>query len=112
MEDFGERQFQFWEYRVSHGQLLVRSPKGKEETKNIDIVFAGVEYVALPRHLETVELDQATSQEIADLGLLLGKEIQSQQVTILVAKGKRFAVVSAGVRVEENELDLFENPFG
>ena len=56
MKDLKNRNFQLWEYHVSHGSLLIRSPKRGEDTKNIDIVFAGVEYMALPRHLKSVEL--------------------------------------------------------
>jgi hypothetical protein len=39
------RRFQLWEYRVSHGSLLVRSPKGPDATTNVDLVFDGVEYI-------------------------------------------------------------------
>lgn len=38
-----DREFQFWDYCVTHNQLLIRSPRfnGKYEF-NIDIVFMGV----------------------------------------------------------------------
>lgn len=39
------RKFQFWEYLVSQGSLLIRSPFGKIHKTNIDIMFAGVKYI-------------------------------------------------------------------
>jgi hypothetical protein len=48
---FTDRAFQLWEYKVSHGSLLIRSPKGPEISTNIDLVCVGVEYPAAPRHI-------------------------------------------------------------
>jgi hypothetical protein len=48
---YPDRRFQLWEYRVSHGSLLIRSPKGPDAEMNIDLVFSGVEFVACPRTL-------------------------------------------------------------
>ena len=42
---FSGRTFQLWEYRVSHGSLLIRSPKGEDVAMNIDIICVGVERV-------------------------------------------------------------------
>jgi hypothetical protein len=46
---FDKRKFQFWQYRVSHGEVLVRSPKDAAHPRNVDLMFVGVEYVDLPR---------------------------------------------------------------
>ena len=32
--DFPDRRFQLWEYRVSHGSLLIPSPKNPEAARN------------------------------------------------------------------------------
>lgn len=31
---YPDRRFQMWEHRVSHGSLLVRSPRGPEAERN------------------------------------------------------------------------------
>ena len=38
---FENSEFQLWEFKVSHGSLLIRSPKGPETPKNIDLVQGG-----------------------------------------------------------------------
>jgi hypothetical protein len=35
---FDDRRFQFWQYRVSHGELLVRSPKDAAHPRNVDLM--------------------------------------------------------------------------
>jgi hypothetical protein len=40
-----DRYFQLWEYQVSHGMLLLRSPRSPEHQTNLDVLFHGVEYV-------------------------------------------------------------------
>ncbi|NOV04838.1 hypothetical protein [Paenibacillus planticolens] len=64
MQEIKDRKFQFWFYRVSHGELLIRSPKSKENPKNIDIMFFDITYIELPRFLDEIMLDEATSEEI------------------------------------------------
>jgi len=111
MKDLKNRNFQLWEYHVSHGSLLIRSPKRGEDTKNIDIVFAGVEYMALPRHLKSVELDDASSREISELSILVGRKLEGKAVTIIIAEGTRYSVVATGMRITENDMDIFHSPF-
>ena len=56
-----DRDFRLWEYRVSHDQLLLRSPQGETHWRNLDLIFVGVEYLDLPTLLRGVELRQATA---------------------------------------------------
>lgn len=42
------RRFQLWEYRVSHGSLLIRSPRCPQERTNIDVIFDGAKYRLSP----------------------------------------------------------------
>jgi hypothetical protein len=48
------RTFQVWEYQVSHGNLLIRSPQAPaskhspEQVTNLDLHFFGVDYFELP----------------------------------------------------------------
>ena len=62
---FPDRRFQLWEYRVSHGSLLLRSPRGPEISHNVDIVFVGVEFLCAPRLFRGLELAQGTEEESA-----------------------------------------------
>ncbi len=112
-----DRQFQVWEYQVSHGQLLIRSPKSPpterapERTTNVDISFLGVEYMSVPRVLRGLVLEQATPEEVRELGALLGKAPERGAVVVLASAGRRFFVVAHSFAVSENDWDIFESPF-
>ncbi|MDD9266159.1 hypothetical protein ACFPES_03840 [Paenibacillus sp. GCM10023248] len=110
-QGFKNKKFQFWFYRVSHGELLIRSPKNKENQKNIDILFFDIRYIELPRVLDEIVLDDATNEEINYVNNKLGEHITDQKVTIIVSKGIRYLIVASFSKVKENELDLFEHPF-
>ena len=78
------RQLQLWEYHVSHGSLLLRSPEGVGHRGTVDIICTGVQYVAVPRHAGEIEVAGATVEEIAKVEKILGKKIQlPEQVCVL-----------------------------
>jgi hypothetical protein len=112
-----DRTFKVWEYQISHGQLLIRSPKAPatrmspESLTNIDLVCLGVEYMAVPRVLHGLELLPPTPDEIRHLEGLLGKAIVPDNIKVLASDGKRFTVVASSVSLSENDWDIFESPF-
>ncbi|AKU94336.1 hypothetical protein AKJ09_01000 [Labilithrix luteola] len=112
-----DRDFQVWEYQISHGQLLIRSPKAPatgtspERRTNVDLIFLGVEYMSLPRVFRGLTLGQATAEELRLLEATLGNAPAPDDVRMLVSGGKRFAVVAASVDVLENDWDIFDSPF-
>ena len=108
---FDKRDFQLWEYRVSHGSLLVRSPKAGSYKTNLDLVFSGVEYVASPRHLISLEIDEPTPDEVRHVRECIASNVHLEYVTILVAEGRRHFVVAAGLQVSENDMGIFDSPF-
>jgi hypothetical protein len=112
-----DRVFKVWEYQVSRGQLLIRSPKAPatgsapERLTNVDLVCVGVEYMSLPRLLRGVELVQPSREEVEQLESLLGRQIEAGSVRILASEGKRFPIVAASFSLSENDWDIFESPF-
>jgi hypothetical protein len=111
MKTSSERAFQLWEYKVSHGSLLIRSPKAPGVSENIDLICVGVEYLAVPRHMKGLDLVEATPQEIKQLSQLLGKELQPRHIRIIVSEGRRFPIVAASFRLDENTDEIFDSPF-
>jgi len=105
---YPDRRFQVWEYRVSHGSLLVRSPKGLHAEKNIDLVFVGVGYMALPRLMRGVSINRGTADDRSVVNEDIGDD---DQVFVLVSEGRRHLVVAAGCQVSENDGDIFDSPF-
>lgn len=110
-KQFNGLVFQLWEYRVSHGQMLVRSPKSPTQQTNVDIAFVGVEYVDLPRYLPELEIAEPTEGDIAFAKDRLGKPAEAKSITVLKVKGKRYVVVAAALKVTESDMDIFESPF-
>jgi hypothetical protein len=106
------RKFQLWHYIVSHGHLLIRSGIDNRETTNIDISFTAVTYVEVPRHLGEITLDEPTDEERARLKARTDKFYDDYQTTVIVSGLNRFYVVSSWVSIEENQLDLFDAPYG
>lgn len=103
-----DRDFQVWEYQVSLGQLLVRSPRSPARPTNVDIVFLGVEYMSLPRSLRGgLTLEPATADD------LHGREAlrAGAHAWVLLSEGRRFVVVAASVTIAENDGDIFDSPF-
>ncbi len=108
----GGRNFQFWEYRVSHGELLLRSPKTDEFPLNVDIVFADVRYVALPRFLPGLQIAEAPERDVARAEEHLGVAVDPRTVTVLESGGRRHLVVAAFRAVTESDMDIFGSPLG
>lgn len=100
---YPDRRFQVWEYRVSHGSLLVRSPKGPQAEKNVDLVFVGVDYMALPRVLRGVALDHGTDEDRSSVVAAIG-DVDTNQVYVLHSEGHRHLVVAVA-------WDIFDSPF-
>ena len=105
------RRFQLWEYRVSHGSLLVRSPKGPDATTNVDLVFDGVEYICCPRMLRGAELVEATPEDIQRVRRDVGEVREPDRLFVLVSGGARYFVVASSCRVDEHTADIFDSPF-
>lgn len=108
---YPNRHFQLWEYKVSHGSLLLRSPRKPTIPTNIDIIFVGVEFISAPRHFNGVELTQGTPDDIKSVSGAVGREVQAEHVFVLMSEGSRFFVVAAAFKLDENECDIFESPF-
>jgi hypothetical protein len=106
-----EREFQLWEYRVSHGSLLIRSPAGPESETSIDIIFVGVEYLAAPRQLGEITISEADEIEIGRLEEILGKRLPPSRVWALQGSRQRSLVVAVALKVQEHRGDIFESPF-
>lgn len=111
------RTFKVWEYQISLGQLLVRSPKAPattnepEQVTNLDVVFLRVEYLAVPRLMRGLELATPTNDEVARMGQILGRPVRADEVKVLVSGEHRHIVVAASASVSENDWDILDSPF-
>jgi hypothetical protein len=66
------RRFQLWTCSVSHGQLLLRSPKSEAHPTRCEIFFKDVVRVDLPVLMDEVEVDVAADVDVPAFVLELG----------------------------------------
>ncbi len=112
MYDFGNRKFQVWDYWISHGQLLIRSPKRESIgcVKNIDVRFTGVKYLEIPCTEFELQIEQPTEEEKNNLTARLERNLyRGENVFVLVCNGTRHYIIAGPITTEENDLDIFES---
>ena len=90
-----ERKFRFWDYNISHKQLLLRSPISDDFVDNIDIVFWDVDYMAVPTYFTGIRLEHP-----------VGEEVPSRMYS-LITQNKQHLIVCSGCKVLRNKLDIF-----
>jgi len=76
----------------------------------LDLHFWGVDYMELPRHLKGIEIVMPTQDELTRIEAIVARQVAHESVTILLSGGCRYIVVSSGLKVSENEWDIFESP--
>jgi hypothetical protein len=75
------RVFKLWEYQVSHGHLLVRSPiapasgQRAETPTNIDLLFMGVVFVDLPVFFDGLSLAEPSDEDRQRVQTRLGRSV-------------------------------------
>jgi len=110
------RRFQVWDYQVSHGQLLIRSPQcpatnlEPEQKTNIDLIFWGVKYLSLPAVLNAPRIVAATDLEVVTFSKVVGQTLSADSLHVLYAQEQRHIVIADKLLVYENDWDIFESP--
>lgn len=102
------RTFRLWDARVSHDQLLLRSPRDRNHARNVDIRFADVRYLDLPTMFDRVVIAVASGDDISRASERVGEPVPPERVFVFAIEGRRYLVVASDMIVEENDLDLFE----
>ena len=107
-----DRQFRLWEFRVSHSQLLVRSPRSPdlEASENIDLIFLGVDYLCLPDHMAGVHVSVGSPTALAEVAERLARPIsRGSNLYEVMSQGKQHLVVAAQLGVAHTTCDIMES---
>lgn len=67
--------------------------------------------MSVPRHLKEIAISDVTAEEVQSLERLLGRPIEQEKIFVLKSPVARYLIVAAGMKVDENELDIFDSPF-
>lgn len=104
------REFQFWAYTASHGMLLVRSP-GAADKPTVDLVFHGVQFVSLPRHVGSLLIVESEWDENNSNFIKVPRTSKRDFLFTLTSSGYSYYVVAAGMKITEHDNDIFWSPF-
>lgn len=89
---------------------LIRSP-GMNGESNIDILFGDVSYIELPSDLFDLRIEEAAEEDVLYLEEKFGKNIERDNITVLVSDEKKYYIVASLTKVMENDLSFDELPF-
>ncbi len=96
---------------VSHGLAPLRSPKGGARTFNVDELLFNVQYLSLPRHLGSIQIQRGSTDEVAELAALVPRPFDEEDVWAIVAGTQRYLVVATQIKVRESQQSIFDSPF-
>ena len=109
-----DRYFTLFDFKISHGQLLLRSSKSETNDKNIDIIFSGTRFIQLFPHLLGVSISIVDKDKN-----LIG--FDSDEVRIrnskdylfeILTENKKYYVEAYQFIVFENDLEFYETSLG
>jgi hypothetical protein len=77
----------------------MRSPKTSECPTNIDLIFAGVEYMDLPRFLRGLEVEEPNDADVSIIRERLDKQGSSDRIFVIRSNNRRYHVVAAALKI-------------
>ena len=95
-----------WDYTVSHAVALFRRPATATVPENLDLIFVGVSYLAVPTTLDhpTISLGSADA-----LPRFSAPSVPTGgHIFVVRQAGQTHYVIAAGWSLEENRRDLFD----
>jgi hypothetical protein len=105
------RAFQCWHFIVSHGMLLIRSPRDAGHATNVDLICVDVLHMDVPRFLGRIAIVDATPSELASVvGKCGAGRFGDVRVLALETEFARALIGCASWVIEENTLELMESP--
>jgi hypothetical protein len=108
------RHFTIFDFRISHGQLLLRASKDDNNIKNIDIVFFGVRYIQLFTSFLGLSIRSVKGGEdvIKYDSVNSYLKYEKNHLFEIETKSERFYIGASFFKVYENELEFNETSLG
>lgn len=106
-----DRYFTLFDIVVSHGQLLLRSQKTNEITKNIDVIFFDTRYIQTFSRLSGLRIKKLENGfGITDYNTVK-KYLDSENNYLfeIESNDERYYIAASFVKVFENQLEFSES---
>jgi len=100
-EFYSDETFRFWDYKVSHDVLLLRS---NNDDENLDIVFFGVFYFNSITMFKTLKIMEGNKTDYSNLTRFITHK--NEKVFELYSGNEKFIIGSLGFSVHVNNLDF------
>lgn len=110
---YPNRRFQLLFYQISHGELIIRSPKNvnsKADNYTIDVYFGDVIYLEIPKELNGIKFRRAHADDVIYIESKIKKEITEDNIVVIISGDKEYYIVASVISIIENDLSLFELP--
>jgi hypothetical protein len=105
------RYFTFFDFVISHGQLLLRSQKSGDSGSNIDIVFSGTTYIQAFSRLYGLQISliDTNIDTIHYETVKKYLEFDNNYLFEIESNTEKFFIAASFVSVFENQLDFSES---
>lgn len=110
MKELKERYFKLWNYTISHGVLILRSPQifpdmdnfCKSNAYNLDIEFTDVKYLDIPSNLFDIKIDIIKEMDNIPQKILLLNNMYNSKIFKIVSGNENYYILAHSFIVGKN----------
>jgi hypothetical protein len=104
-----DRKFVVYSYGTSHGQLLLRSPKTRENPTRIDVLFRDVRLMELRSNMDRLEIRETALEDVADRATKPVHVVEPGHKAFILTDGASLGLIVAGAVVwKEDDGEFFQ----
>ena len=107
---FPGRDFQLWNYQVSHGMLLLRSPKNSGHPTRVEIAFKNVHAIKLPTAMRDIAIAVADERSAQLIREEAGVPTDGGEVFLIKGGGGTKGYVIAGIAFGQEDEGHYADP--
>ena len=82
------RHFRIWKYRVSHGQLLLRSVPTDTEHSRVEVLFRSVVAIKTTMELDSLKIRRPSEAELLEISQQAGIPVQKIDAMTFIIETK------------------------
>ena len=107
-----DRHFTFFDYLVSHGQLLLRSDRRKGHEDNIDIIFYNTTFIQIFTMLYGIKISLVENNVINYQSVNKHLEYDGNNLFEIESNNEKYYLAASFVKIFSNNLEFSETSLG
>ena len=101
-----DQYFRYYDFHISHNQLLIRGDKIEDGKYNIDLIFDGTEWLNCPTKFDGIKIYLLSDKDI----LVRGLENQfNHRIFMIATQSKEYFIKAGNLRIFKNDLGFYES---